>query len=226
MPDPNPRDVRRLENLERRLAQARATQRDWAQERRTLRAELRATQRAARANETEVAKLTQQVDALAIENQRLAEDLDNAKALLEPLDEAASSLRADLDVARSELAETARARDGLATHLDAVNRQLGDALERLRVADALAAGDPTQPVLPPAVVSNLIDGLVGNLRGAIPGMRLRDGELRLKVGFGSVGDTPGFVVPTADAPPEMRDLLHEVTMRFEHDALDALPPVP
>lgn len=46
-------------------------------------------------------------------------------------------------------------------------------------------------------------------------MVVRDGEIRLQVAFGKVGRASDFVVPSADAPPDVCKNLHEVSVRFD-----------
>jgi hypothetical protein len=70
------------------------------------------------------------------------------------------------------------------------------------------------PVLPTTEVSALIHGFVSSLSSRLSGMTVRDGELQLKVGFEKVGRTSGFVVPSSESPPEVRESLHELSIRF------------
>ena len=63
--------------------------------------------------------------------------------------------------------------------------------------------------------ARLIDGFVEEIGGGLPGLAVREGEIRLNVAFGKVGRATGFVVPSADAPPEVRKNLHEVAVRFD-----------
>jgi hypothetical protein len=46
-------------------------------------------------------------------------------------------------------------------------------------------------------------------------MVVRDSEVRLEVAFAKVGTATGFVVPSAEAPDEVRKNLHEVAIRFD-----------
>jgi len=40
----------------------------------------------------------------------------------------------------------------------------------------------------------------------------------LKVGFEQVGQQQGFVVPTPDSPPELRETLHTISVRLAREA--------
>jgi hypothetical protein len=39
--------------------------------------------------------------------------------------------------------------------------------------------------------------------------------MRLKIAFGKIGRESGFVLPTAESPPELRENLHELSLRFD-----------
>ncbi len=59
--------------------------------------------------------------------------------------------------------------------------------ERLEAREAdLAAARNGGPPLAPAEVSALAEELLGGLGSALPGMKLRDGELRLRIGADEV----------------------------------------
>jgi len=81
--------------------------------------------------------------------------------------------------------------------------EAGEALERARAA-MLTADE----------VSALVDRLLSSLNSQLPGMKVRDAELRLNVGFEKIGQDQGFVVPTSQAPPEARENLHSISLRF------------
>jgi len=70
----------------------------------------------------------------------------------------------------------------------------------------------------PERVANLLDDFYGKLRTNLKGLDVRDSEIRLKVGFGSLGSLPesqsGFVIPTAGNTAEIKDSLGEVVLRL------------
>ncbi len=64
-------------------------------------------------------------------------------------------------------------------------------------------------------MATLIDHFVDEIGSGVPGMVVRDGEIKLQVAFAKVGRATGFVVPGADAPPEVSRNLSEVAIRFD-----------
>jgi len=87
--------------------------------------------------------------------------------------------------------------------------------ERLNLAEAQLKSTTTTPVLPAKEVARLIDGFMEEIGTGLPGLSVREGEIRLQVAFGKAGRASGFVVPSADSPPDMRKNLHEVSFRFD-----------
>ncbi len=70
----------------------------------------------------------------------------------------------------------------------------------------------------PERVANLLDDFYGKLRTNLKGLDVRDSEVRLKVGFASMGSDSnsqsGFVIPTAGNTAEIKDSLGEVVLRL------------
>ncbi|CAA9539288.1 MAG: hypothetical protein AVDCRST_MAG73-1745 [uncultured Thermomicrobiales bacterium] len=65
-------------------------------------------------------------------------------------------------------------------------------------------------------------GSAGRFRDG-PRLRGRDrdrgtGRAGAVSGFGGAGDQVGFVIPTPDSPPEVRESLHGLTLRFDRGA--------
>jgi hypothetical protein len=91
--------------------------------------------------------------------------------------------------------------------------QLESALARLDDAEAgsVPAGAPS---LAPAEVATLVDRLLAGLDAQLPDLTLRDAELHLKLGVRKLGGEAGFVIPGLDSPPELRETLHEISVRF------------
>jgi hypothetical protein len=73
----------------------------------------------------------------------------------------------------------------------------------------------TTPVLTPEEVSEMVERLLASLDSQLSGVRLRDAELRLKVGVQEIGGQKGFVVAGPGSPTEVRDSLQEVSIRFD-----------
>lgn len=215
MPEISAQDLRRLRALEARLERARADRESSAAERRELRDRATVAERAVRAADARAAEVDERLSALVAENARLAARLQEIEADGEKLRAAAGKLREQLDAARTAVREGAAEGKKLARALGKAE-QNGDRLaERLKLAEAQLKSKTTTPVLPAKEVARLIDGFVEEIGGGLPGLSVREGEIRLNVAFGKVGRATGFVVPTADASPEIRKNLHEVAVRFD-----------
>ncbi len=230
-----PEELRKqLLALETRLERAQARSETLTTERKDLRRRLTAAEKdverlqagtadaqaaleAARAQAdergTQVEKLTKQIDALVEENRRLAERLEAVTADLESYREAALGREEAVRVARQETEAALRA------EFAKVERKRAAEQRRLEAQIASLEGQVREQGkvlhLPPERVAELVNGLVSQLRAGMPGMRLREGELRLQVGFAGTGEQAGFVVPTPDSGPEIKDSLHEVVFRFD-----------
>jgi chromosome segregation ATPase len=86
--------------------------------------------------------------------------------------------------------------------LDSVRGQLEEAKEAV------------PDILPPAEVAQLVDRLLSDLDSQLTGLSVRDGELQLKVGVQKAGEQVGFVLPSAEAGPEMGENLHSISVRL------------
>lgn len=215
MPEIRADDLRRLKALEARLERARDERKSFTAERRELRARATTAERATRAADVRAAEASERLEALLSENGRLAAQLDEIAKDTERLRSAGVKLREQLDAARKSLREGAAETKRLAKALERSQAEEGRLAEGLKLAEAQLRAKTTTPVLPAKEVARLIDGFVEEIGGGLPGLAIREGEIRLNVAFGKVGRATGFVVPSADAPPEVRKNLHEVAVRFD-----------
>lgn len=215
MPEISAQDLRRLRALEERLEKAQDERRSFTAERRDLRARATAAERETRAADARTGEVEQRLEALLTENGRLAARLDEISSDADELRGAATKLREQLDAANKEVREGAAETKRLAKSLAKAETEGGRLTERLKLAEAQLKTKTTTPVLPAREVARLIDGFVEEIGGGLPGLAVRDGEIRLNVAFGKVGRATGFVVPTADAPADVRKNLHEVAVRFD-----------
>jgi predicted nuclease with TOPRIM domain len=215
MPEISARDLRRLQALEGKLTRAQDERKALAAERRELRAAVTANARRARALEKEAAATDAKLEAVLAENAALAARLDEAAADLEQLKAASLELRSQLDGARAELEGGKEALEKAQGELGAVVKERDGLTESLKLANEQLAGKGITPVVPAKDVAKLVDELVVQIGTGLPGMVVRDGELRLQVAFGKVGQQTGFVIPSAESPPEVREILHEVAIRFD-----------
>jgi chromosome segregation ATPase len=215
VPEISAQDLRRLRALEDRLEKAQDERKSLSAERRELRARVTAAEREVRAAGSRAAEVEGRLEALLAENSRLAARLDEIAKDGEKLRDAGVKLREHLDAAKKAVREGAAETKRLTRSLQKAETE-GDRLaERLKLAEAQLKAKTTTPVLPAKEVARLIDGFVEEIGGGLPGLAVREGEIRLNVAFGKVGRATGFVVPSADAPPEVRKNLHEVAFRFD-----------
>jgi len=215
VPEISAQDLRRLKALEGRLEKAEGEKRSFAAERRELRSRATAAERTAKSAEKRAGEADERLASLLTENARLAARLDDIAADSERLRAAGLKLREQLDASKKGLREVVAESKKLTRSLQKTESERERLGERLKLADAQLKTTTTTPVLPAKEVAKLIDGFVGEIGAGLPGMVVRDGEIKLQVAFGKVGQATGFVVPSADAPPEVRRNLHEVAIRFD-----------
>jgi predicted nucleic acid-binding Zn-ribbon protein len=210
----SPTDLRRLETLDSRLQKARAERQKLTAERGKLRAA--ATENAKRARELakELGGAEKKLEAALAENAALAAKLEETAADLERLQTASLDLREKLDGADSEIEKAKKSAAAAEAEAASLHEERDRLAESLSLVNAQLAGESIAPVLPAAEVSELVHGFVSSLSSRLSGMTVRDGELQLKVGFEKVGRTSGFVVPSSESPPEVRESLHELSIRF------------
>lgn len=208
-------DLRRLQTLEERLEKAADEKRSFIVERRELRARATAAERAAKSAEKRTAELDDKLAAVLTENAGLATRLDEIAADAERLRAAAVKLREELDATKKSLREAVADTKRLTKTLGRTEGDRDRIAEHLKLAEAQLKAKTTTPVLPAKEVAKLIDGFMEEIGAGLPGLSVREGEIRLQVAFGKVGRASGFVVPSADAPAEVRENLHELAFRFD-----------
>lgn len=208
-------DLRRLKTLEERLEKAADEKRSFAVERRELRGRATTAERAAKAAERRAGEVDDKLAALLAENARLATQLDEAGADAERLRAAGVKLREELDATKKSLREAVAESKRLTKTLQRAETDRDRLAEKLKLAEAQLKAKTTIPVLPAKEVAKLIDGFMEEIGSGLPGLSVREGEIHLQVAFGKVGRASGFVVPSADAPPDVRKNLHDVSFRFE-----------
>jgi outer membrane murein-binding lipoprotein Lpp len=162
----------------------------------------------------------QRISQLIEENRRLAAQIDIVTSDLDLMRVAAEEAKAGLDAARVET--EARVRAQLTDQIKAIQGQRDSLQTQLNIGRKQLAEQGKTPLLPADKVAEMLNGLVDKMQGGFGGLRIRDGEVKLKVGFGAVGDVGGFVIPTTDSTPELRENLQEVTFRFDRSASEGL----
>jgi hypothetical protein len=124
-------------------------------------------------------------------------------------------LREQLDATKKSLQQTLSEAKKTTRTLQKTESEREVLGQRLKLAEAQLKTKTITPVLPAKEVARLIDGFVDEIGSGLPGLSVREGEIRLQVAFGKVGQASGFVVPSADAPADVRKNLHEVSVRFD-----------
>lgn len=181
-----------------------------------LQDKLKEAEKGSKAGEKEAAGKDQQISQLIEENRNLASQIDNQRADVEKLASAAENLREQVDQAGD--AES-RVKE-LSKQLTALQRERDSLTARVKTAESQLREQGKTPVLPATEVARLTSELVDGLSQSLSGMDLRDGEMKLKLAMGGNEKNAGFVVPTADSPREVRESLHELTVRFNRKGLE------
>lgn len=207
------------------MAKATGDRKSLAAERKELRAAVTANARRAKAAEETAAADSERLDKLVEENAQLAAERDRAVADAQLLESTSATLRSDLTRAAAEAKAAKREAASLAKQLSSAGAEVERGREALAVARAQLEKDGTDLMLPTSEVAELVDHLIVDFSDRMPGLGIRDGELRLKVAFGKVGGQPGLVLPTPTSPAAVLDSLQDITLRFDRSAgVDVAPP--
>jgi hypothetical protein len=215
VPEISARDLRRLQALEERLTKTQDERKALAAERRELRAAVTANARRARAAEKEAAAADDKLEAVLRENAALAARIDEIQADLGRVEAASVELRGRVDATAAELGAAQKALAEAQGKVGGLEQERDSLSDSLKIANEQLSGKGITPVIPAKEVAKLVDGLIVEIGTGLPGMVVRDGELRLQVAFGKVGQQTGFVIPSAETPEEVRKNLHEVAIRFD-----------
>ncbi len=164
----------------------------------------------------ELTKSSDALEPLLAENQRLAAQIDANATEAAALTKAAADAKADIATAKTET--EARVREELGADIKGLMKQQAALQKQLDTANVQLKEQGKPPLLSAEKVAGLLNELVGQMQGGIKGLQIRDGELKLKVGFGAAGELGGFVIPTTDSTPELRENLQEITFRFDRPA--------
>lgn len=220
MAEPDPKHVRQIEQLSARLERTDEQRKKLTEERRALRAQVRDAQRDAKARAKEAAARAGTVDELIAENRRLAEELAGTRQQLDELADAAERARADLSRAGEDLAAARQALDAERQAHRSASKELSTLGKRVQLLEGQVSEAGLAPVLPSEQVADLVGSLLGQF-SSLGGLSARDSEIHLRVamaGRGDAGGVAGFVVPGPDAPDNIRELLHDITIRFDRGA--------
>jgi hypothetical protein len=155
---------------------------------------------------------------LLIENSMLAERLGASEADRDRVAAASRELRERLETTAAELAAAKTVSETAETRVGALREECNRLSESAALAEARARQEPGAALLAPNEVAALVERLLTGLGSRLSGLTLQDAELRLKVGVQKLGEQTGFVVPGPESPPEVRETLHEISVRFDRAA--------
>jgi len=175
----------------------------------------------AKASEQRDERLAVRLNAMVVENRRLAYSTEMVKKDLEKFQELAARAQAEVTAAREE--KEVAVRDHLEAErtikrLQTQNKHLES---QLAANNAVLKESGRASFLTADTVSAMISDLADKLSDAMSGLDVKDIELKLKVAFGGAGEKRGFILPTAENGPEIKDSLNEVVIRFDRSRLES-----
>jgi len=172
-------------------------------------------------NSEQLAQLRQQIDALVAENRRMAESCDQ---LLFDQQALATTINGH-QLAQTQAVEKARTEAQAAAQLQIGKLQESITLGQSRLATLSAQLQSTGKleVLAPDQVGALMSGFLQQIEGGMPSLRLAEGELKLKLGLASAGQTQGFVILQPGAQVDAQATVHEVALKFDRSGALNLP---
>jgi chromosome segregation ATPase len=155
------------------------------------------------------------INGLLAENRRLAEQLDSFTGDLVRLRTAADESGAAAKTARAEADAAIKVRAELEKSLEGAQSERAELHRQVTLLNQQIADAGQTPFLTANQVAGMLDGLVKQINLGSGGLAVRDGEVRLKVGFGAAGAGVGFVIPTPEQAASLKDSLHELTLHFD-----------
>jgi chromosome segregation ATPase len=165
--------------------------------------------------EATIAPTNDQLTALLEENRRLAADFDQVTKEVNQVRELGIGLRRELEATIAEAKSATEARQDLVNRLQTLDRERTNLQARLDLASQQLTSQGKIPILPASEVAKLTGDLVAQIQGGFEGLRVRDGELKLKIALAGIDKKTGFVVPTIDSDPKTKESLQELTIRFD-----------
>ncbi|MBB1076472.1 hypothetical protein HUU62_18850 [Rhodoferax sp. 4810] len=169
----------------------------------------------------QLAQLRKQIDALVAENRRMAESRDQ---LVHDQQALATTIEGQ-KLAQTQAVDKARAEAQLAAQqqIDKLQGTLRLEQARLSTLSEQLQSSGKLEVLAPDQVGALMSGFLQQMEGGMPSLRLAEGELKLKLGLASSGQTQGFVILQPDARVDTQVTVHEVALKFDRSGALNLP---
>ncbi|MBK8025377.1 MAG: hypothetical protein IPK19_29295 [Chloroflexi bacterium] len=162
----------------------------------------------------------EQIGKLIEENRVLGAQLASLTGDMKLMQDAAEEANARVETVKIET--EARVRAELAPQIEALQNERGMLQTQLDLATKQLQTEGKTVLLPADKVVEMLNDLVNRFQSRLLGLRIRDGEMKLRVGFGAVEESGGFVIPTTDSPPELRENFQEITFRFDRSAGETL----
>jgi chromosome segregation ATPase len=162
-----------------------------------------------------LARRESEVAALIEENRLLAKQRDEAEKLQKQLTAAAERLAKQLDECRKAQQSTQATLKDVSGRVEKLTAERDRLQQQVKSVEQQLKSSGRSPILHAQDVTALIDGLIEEMSANLGDMKLRDGELRLQVGFAGTGKTTGFVLPTVDGEQEIKGSLQELVIRFD-----------
>jgi chromosome segregation ATPase len=169
----------------------------------------------------QLAQLRKQIDALVAENRRMAESCEqlshDQQALAATIDGQKLAQTQAVDKARTEAQLVAQ------QQIDKLQESLRLGQSRLTTLTAQLQSSGKLEVLAPDQVGALMSSFLKQVEGGMPSLKLAEGELKLKLGLASAGQTQGFVILQPGAQADAQTAVHEVALKFDRSGALNLP---
>ncbi len=166
-------------------------------------------------------QIAAQLDTMVAENRRLADSIEPVKKDLEKYRKLSLKAQAEIKGAREEKEAANRARLETERTMQDLQTQLQRLESQLATSNTVLKESGRTPFLTADTVAGMISNLTDQLRNNISGLDVKDIEVKLKVAFGSAGDKSGFILPTIESGPEIKDSLHDVIIHFDRSKLES-----
>ena len=165
----------------------------------------------------EIARLQQQIDGLVEDNRRMAQEQEQSARALSGAEAMLQEQKTTLAKAVAEALERGTAE--LRRQLGRQDEELKLARERLGAQAAQLKATGRLEVVAPEQVGAMMDRFLQRIGQGLPALQLAEGELKLKLGVGSQGHVPGFVILPPEASPELKQTLQEISLRYDRRGL-------
>ena len=166
-------------------------------------------------------KLATQLDAMVAENRRLADSIEPVKKDLAKYQKLSVKAQTEIKASLEEKEAASKAHLETEATIQRLQTQLQNLESQLAANITLLKESGHIPFLTADTVAGMISNLTDQIRDNISGLNIKDVEVKLKVAFGGAGDKSGFILPTIESGPEIKDKLHDITIHFERSGSES-----